>query len=111
MIEFWKLGSTELTKLHPITLVPVDDATFLSNQISVFGCHQEVFDGFASFEEYLNTIFFTSVFDTSPQAFDVWNSYIGSSFCRIGVASESHVFVSGLFVNPCLLLYSVQGPF
>ena len=97
--------------LHPITLVPVNDATFLSNQISFFGCHHEVFNGFASFEEYLNAIFLTSVFDTFTQAFDVWNTYIGSSFYGIGVASQSLVFVSGLFVNHCLLLYSVKAHF
>ena len=74
-------------------------------------CHQEVFDGFASFEEYLNAILLTNVFDTFTQAFDVWNSYVGSSFYGIGVASQSLVFVSGLFMNHGLLLYSVQGPF
>ena len=37
-----------LITLHPITLVSINDAIFLSDQISVFGCHQEVFDGFAS---------------------------------------------------------------
>ena len=41
----------------------------------------------------------------------MWNSYICSSFYGIAVASQSLVVVSGLFVNHCLLLYSVQGPF
>ena len=54
---------------HPITLVPIDDTTFLSNKISVLGCHQEVLDGFACFEKYLNTISFAYVIDTFPQAF------------------------------------------
>ena len=66
--------------LHPITLVSVNDATFLSDEISVFWCHQEVFDGFASFEEYLNAILLTSVFNTFTQAFNIWNSYVCSSF-------------------------------
>ena len=36
---------------------------------------------------------------------------MGSSFCRIDVTSESLVFVSGLPLDPCFLLNSVQGPF
>ena len=97
--------------LHPITLVPVNDATFLSNQISFFGCHHEVFNGFASFEEYLNAIFLTSVFDTFTQAFDVWNTYIGSSFYGIGVASQSLVFCFWTVCEPLSSSLLCQGPF
>ena len=100
-----------LITLHPITLVSINDAIFLSDQISVFGCHQEVFDGFASFEEYLNAILLACLFDTFTQAFDIWNSYVCSSFYGICVACQSFVFVSGLFMNHGLLLCCVQGPF
>ena len=62
-------------------------------------CHQEVLDGFASFEKYLNTISFAYVLDTFPQAFDVRNSYVCSSFSSIDVTSESLVFVFGLFLG------------
>ena len=96
--------------LHPITLVSIYDTTFLSDEIFIFWCHQEVFDGFASFEENLNAIFLASIFDTFPQAFDVWHSYVCSSFGMVVIAHQSLVFVSGLFVWHGLLLCSVQGP-
>ena len=96
--------------LHPITLVSIYDTTFLSDEIFIFWCHQEVFDGFASFEENLNAIFLASIFDTFPQAFDVWHSYVCSSFGMVVISHQSLVFVSGLFVWHGLLLCPVQGP-
>ena len=96
---------------HPVTLEPIDDATLLSNVISVFGCHQEVFDGLAPSKVDLYAILLTSVFETFTQAFAVRNSYIGSSGVRLGVVVfQPLVFVSGLCLNPGLLFNSVQGP-
>ena len=91
--------------------IPIDDATLLGDVISVFGCHQEVFDGLASSKIDLYAILLTSVFETFTQAFAVRNSYIGSSDVRLGVVVfQPLAFVSGLCKNLGLLLNSFQGP-
>ena len=70
---------------HPVTLIPIDDATLLGDVFSVFGCHQEVFDCLASSKIYLNTILLTGVLETFTQASAVRNSYMGSSDVKLGV--------------------------
>ena len=96
---------------HHVTLKHINDATLLSNVISIFGCHQEVFYGLAPSKVDLYAILLASVFKTFTQAFAVRNSYVGSSGVRLLVfVFQSHVFVSGLCLNPGLLFNSVQGP-
>ena len=58
--------------------VSVYDATLLGYVIFVFGCHQEVFDGPAPFEVYLNAIFPAYIFYTLTEAFCVRNHYVVS---------------------------------
>ena len=61
---------------HPVTLEPMDDATVLSNVISVFGCHQEVFDGLAPSKVDLYAILLTSVFETSMWVLGTLSSWV-----------------------------------
>ena len=50
------------TELSPGTLVSLDHPSVLCN--GVFGGHQEVLDGAASFGMFLYPMFFTNVLDT-----------------------------------------------
>ena len=96
---------------HPVTLIPIYDATLLGDVVSIFGFHQEVFDGLASSEVDLYAIFLAGVFKTFTKTFAVWNSYVGSSGDWLGVVvCQPLSFVSGLYMNPGLLFDSVQGP-
>ena len=96
---------------HPVTLIPINDATLLSNVISIFGFHQEVFYGLAPSEIDLYAILLASVFKTFTKALAVRNSYVGSSGVRlVVVVFQSLVFVTELCLNPGLLFNSVQGP-
>ena len=49
----WGLSNIFLISIHPVTLVSVDDSTLLLDLIFVFGRHQEVLDGGASFKVHL----------------------------------------------------------
>ena len=42
-----------LITIHPVTLISVDDSTLLLDWVLVFGSHQEVLDGGASFTIHL----------------------------------------------------------
>ena len=79
--------------------------------VSIFGCHQEVFDGLASSEVDLYAIFLTGAFKTFAEAFAVGNSYVGFSGDRLGViVCQPLSYVSGLHMNLGLLFNPVQGP-
>ena len=58
---FWRLSYIFFITFHPITPVSVYDAILFGYVVFVFGCHQEVFDGPAPFEVYLNAIFLTYI--------------------------------------------------
>ena len=65
-----------LITLHPVTFVPVDDSTLFYDRIFVLGGHQEAFDGIASFEIYLHSIFLACSLEAFTQPFIIWHHYL-----------------------------------
>ena len=57
----WGLSNVLFITIHPVTLIYVDDSTLLLDWIFVFGRHQEVLDGGASFKVH----YFVLLFNTS----------------------------------------------
>ena len=67
--------------LQPITFEPVYYATFVGNVVFIFGCHQFIFQGLATFEMNFYAIYRPHVLDCFTQAFFIWNSYMGFGLC------------------------------
>ena len=64
----WGLSNIFLITSHPVTLVSVDDSTLLLDWIFVFGSHQEVLDGGASFKVHLYPKLSANVLDALTQS-------------------------------------------
>ena len=47
-----------------MTLISVDDSTFVEDVVFILGSHQEVFDGESSFQMHMDSIFLASSFET-----------------------------------------------
>ena len=66
-----------LITLHPTTFVTVDEPTFLHHRIYVLWGHQEVFNGYTSFEVDLYPIVTASLLYTFTQPLVIRYSYVG----------------------------------
>ena len=89
--------------VHPATPQSVDHSTLLQDVIFVFGVHQEVLDGMASFEIHFNPIFSADVFAALTHALDIWDYYV-----RLVVAGLSYLcFNYPLIFTGLLVLFNV----
>ena len=86
---------------HPVTFESVDDATLLGYRIFVFGCPQEVFNGFASFEVHLYTMFSAGNFYAFTQAFCIGYHYVASFVDEVGTVIWCFL---GTLVAFCLMI-------
>ena len=95
-----------LITLHPVTFVPVDDSTLFHDRIFVLGSHQEAFDGIASFEVYLHSIFLTCSLEAFTQPFIIWHHYV----ILFLVASHAALVFLLVFMGWCFhsYLYPVE---
>ena len=60
----WGLSNVLFITLHPVTLVSIDDFTFLLYRIFIFGSHQGISDGSTSFKVHLYPIFAANLLNT-----------------------------------------------
>ena len=96
-----------------MTLVSIDDSTFLLYRILIFGSHQEVFDSSTSFKVHLYPIFAANLLYTLTQPTVIRNHYVRLLVVVIGarVSSVVIVIIEGWFL--CFLCFvsdPVQGP-
>ena len=103
----WGLSSILFIALHPVTLVSVDDSTFLLDAILVLRSHQEVLDSVASFKIHLYPMFPACVLEAFTDSFVVGNHHVWflDVVTRVLLASTGFVCY-GL----CLHFYFVYGP-
>ena len=59
--------------VYPVTLVPVNDPTFLEKWIFVFWGHKVISDGMTTFQMYINPISPANVFIAFTESLMVWN--------------------------------------
>ena len=79
------------------TLIPIDGITLGDHGIYVLGGDQEVLDGAATFEESLDTIPTTDLFDTFSKTLCVGYDYVALT---LNFSGESRGTISTLVVNP-----------
>ena len=72
----WGLSNVVFITLHPVTFVSVDDSTFLLYRIFIFGSHQEVLDGSASFEVHFHPIFAANLLNALTELTVVRHYYV-----------------------------------
>ena len=96
--------------LHPVTLVSIDDSTFLLYRFFIFGSHQEVFDGSTSFKVHLYPIFAANLLYALTQPTVIRNHYVRLLVVVIGarISSVDIVILEGWFL--CFDSDPVQGP-
>ena len=103
----WGLSNIFLITIHPVTLVSVDDSTLLLDWIFVFGSHQEVLDGGASFKVHLYPKPSANVLDALTKSTVVWHNYIGLLLVVCTGSVCSNLFIVLLL---CSHLYPVESP-
>ena len=72
----WGLSNIFLITILPVTLVSVDDSTLLLDLIFVFGSHQEVPVGGASFKVHLYPKLAANVLNALTKSTVVWYHYV-----------------------------------
>ena len=75
--KFLRTLNVFLITIYPVTLVSIDDSTLLLDWIFVFGRHQEVPDGGASFKVHLYPKLAANVLDALTKSTVVGNHYVG----------------------------------
>ena len=93
--------------IHPVTLVSVNDSTLLQDWIFVFGRHQEVLDGGASFTVHLYPKLLANVLNGLTKSTVVWDHYVGLRLVvHLGFVGW---LLSCFFVFICILLRAQVG--
>ena len=90
----WGLSNVLFITLHPVTLISIDDSTFLLYRIFILGSHQEVFDSGASFKVHLYPIFAANLLNALTKPTIIRNHYAGLLIV-VSVSSVVIVLVGG----------------
>ena len=99
-----RLTNILLITLYPVTLLPIYHSTFLCNGALIFGHHQEVIDGVASFVVYLYPIFTPNVLKSLTMSFSVRHSHVD-------VTSDVVRLVVVIGVVVCVAVFNVPALF
>ena len=99
-----------LLTTHLVTLEPVDNSTFLSGLISVFGCHKEVLDGIASFKICRDPDLATYILEAFAKSLGVWDHHVDFPFIfvTIVVSLMYAVIVLGLITTVSIVAIGLE---
>ena len=103
----WGLSNKFLITICPVTLVSVDDSTLLLDWVFVYGSHQEVLDGGASFKVHLYPKLSANVLNALTKSTVVWHHYVE---LLLVIYTDSVCWNLFTVLLLCFYLYPIESP-